>query len=216
VLPLAVGVALSPIPIIAVILMLVSSRTRVNGPVFILGWLLGLGIVGGIVLVLAGPAGASSGGQPATWVSVLKLVLGILALLIAARQWRARPHGEEEPPAPKWMGAIEAFTPGKALGLGALLSGGNPKNTLLAVSAAATIAATSLSGGQQFVAYAIFAIIGTIGVLIPVVIYFAMGKRAASLLDRLKQWMAHNNAVIMFVLMLVIGAKLIGDGISGL
>ena len=48
------------------------------------------------------------------------------------------------------------------------------------------------------------------------VLYFAMGKRSAELLGRLKDWMGHNNAVIMAVLCLVIGAKLIGDALSGL
>ena len=216
ILPLAVGVALSPLPIIAVILMLVTARARVNGPAFIVGWLVGLAVVGAIVLAIAGPAGASSGGQPAAWLSILKILLGLGFLSISLRQWRGRPHGDEEPPTPKWMGAIEAFTPVKALGAGVVLSGLNPKNLLLAVSAAASIAATGLSGGQQAVAYAVFAILGSVGVAIPVVIYFGMGERAGPLLDKLKQWMAHNNAVIMAVLMLVIGAKLIGDGLSAL
>ena len=42
ILPLAVGVALSPIPIIAIILMLGTPRARSNGPAFALGWLVGL------------------------------------------------------------------------------------------------------------------------------------------------------------------------------
>jgi hypothetical protein len=37
VLPAAVGVALSPIPIIGVVLMLVTPRGRVNGPMFLVG-----------------------------------------------------------------------------------------------------------------------------------------------------------------------------------
>ena len=41
VLPLAVGVALSPVPIIAVALMVMSQRARLNGPVFVIGWLTG-------------------------------------------------------------------------------------------------------------------------------------------------------------------------------
>jgi len=101
-------------------------------------------------------------------------------------------------------------------GGGAFLSGLNPKNLLLAVSAAAAIAATGISGGQQMLAYAIFVVIGSVGVAIPGVIYFAMGDQAAPTLDRLRQWLAHNNAVIMAALMLVIGAKLVGDGIAGL
>jgi threonine/homoserine/homoserine lactone efflux protein len=195
---------------------LVTPRARVNGPAFVVGWLLGLAVIGAIVLLVAGPAGAGAAGQPATWVSILKLVLGLALVLLAVRELRGRPQGDEEPPAPKWMGAIEAFTPSKALATGALLAGVNPKNTLLAVSAAASIAATGISAGQQAIAYAVFAIIGTVGVGAPVVIYFVMGDRAGPVLDRLKQWMQHNNAVIMGVLLLVIGAKLIGDAIGGL
>jgi len=39
---LGVGVAISPVPIIAVVLMLGTPRGRVNGPAFIAGWLAGL------------------------------------------------------------------------------------------------------------------------------------------------------------------------------
>jgi hypothetical protein len=215
ILPLAVGVAISPVPIIAVILMLVSKRARVNGPAFIVGWLAGLALIGVIVLLIIKPTDASSGGQPATWVSVLELVLGLLLLLVAVKQWRSRPHGDEEPAPPKWMGAIEAFSPAKALGAGAALAAANPKNLLLSIAAAAAIAATGISGGNQAVAYAVFALIGTIGVAVPVVIYFAMGDRAGPLLAGLRTWMARNNAVIMAVLLLVIGVKLIGDAITG-
>jgi hypothetical protein len=214
-LSLAVGVALSPLPIIAVILMLVTPRARTNGPAFILGWLVGLAIVGTIVLLVAGPTDASDDGEAATWADVLKLVLGALLVRVALRQWRGRPHGDEEPPAPKWMGAIDDFTPPKAAGAGAVLAGANPKNLLLAVGAATLIAQTGIPGGEQAVAYAVFALIGTIGVGAPVVIYFALGDRAGPILERLKQWMAHNNSVIMAVICLVIGAKLIGDAIAG-
>jgi hypothetical protein len=68
ILPLAVVVAFSPMPIVAVVLMLVSARARVNGPAFVLGWILGVGVVGGIILAVSGPADASDNGQPATWV----------------------------------------------------------------------------------------------------------------------------------------------------
>ena len=215
ILSLAVGVALSPVPIIAVILMLVTPRARSTGPAFIVGWLLGLAIVGVIVLGLVGPS-THDDGEPASWVGWLKLVLGAALVLLAAKQWRGRPHGDEEPPAPKWMGAIDSFTTAKALGAGAVLSGANPKNLLIAVGAAAAIAQTGIPGGEQAIAYAVFALIGTVGVATPVVIYFALGERAGPILDRLKRWMAHYNGVIMAVLLLVIGVKLLGDGIASL
>jgi hypothetical protein len=43
-----------------------------------------------------------------------------------------------------------------------------------------------------------------------------MGDRSRKLLDAIKDWRAANNAVIMAVLLLILGVKLIGDGISGL
>jgi hypothetical protein len=215
-LALAIGIALSPIPIIAVVLMLTTPRARANGPAFVLGWLLGLGVVGAIVLAVAGPANASSSGAPATWVSWLKIILGAGLLLIAVRQFRGRPHGEDQAPMPKWMGAIENFKPAAALGTGALLAGANPKNLILAVAGAAAIAQTGIAGAQQAIAYLVFAVIATIGVGAPVVIYFAMGERSQELLGKLKNWMGQHNAVIMSVLCLIIGAKLIGDAISAL
>jgi Sap, sulfolipid-1-addressing protein len=212
----AVGVAVSPIPVIAVTLMLVTSRARVSGPAFVAGWLVGLAVVGTIVLLLAGPAGPSSGGKPTTWVSLLKLLLGVLLLLLALRRLRGRPRSEEEPAMPKWMGAIESFSPAKAAGAGAAMAGANPKNALLAVTAAASIAATGVAGADQAVAYAVFAVIGTVGVAAPLLVYFAMGDRAEPVLERLKHWMTQNNGVIMAVLLLVLGIKNIGDAISGL
>ena len=42
ILPTAIGVAISPVPIIAVILMLFSAKAKRNGLAFLLGWLGGL------------------------------------------------------------------------------------------------------------------------------------------------------------------------------
>ena len=196
--------------------MLSSRRAKVNGPAFVLGWLIGLGVVGAFVLSLAGSGGASKSGAPAAWVSWVKIVLGVLLLLVAVRQFRGRPHGDEAPQMPKWMATIDKTTPVAAVGLAAVLSGANPKNLLLAVAGAAAIAGTGISGSQQALAYLVFALIGTLGVGIPVGIYFAMGARSEKLLAGLKDWMSAHNAVIMTVLCLIIAAKLIGDGISGL
>jgi hypothetical protein len=68
---------------------------------------------------------------------------------------------------------------------------------------------------DEIVAYVVFVLVATLGVGAPVVIYFALGDRSRPLLERLKNWMAQHNAVIMSVLVLVIGVKLIGDAITG-
>jgi threonine/homoserine/homoserine lactone efflux protein len=216
VLGVGVGVALSPIPIVAVVLLLATPRARSNGPAFLLGWIAGLTIVGAIVLLVSGGADATGDDGPATWVGVLKLVLGALLLALALKQWRGRPRGDEAPPLPKWMQTIDAFQPPKALAMGGLLSGVNPKNLLLTVAAATAIAQTGVGGGRQAIALAIFVVVGSLGVGAPVVLYFALGERSQELLDELKAWMIAHNAAIMAAILLVLGAKLIGDGLAGL
>ncbi len=213
-LPIAVGVAVSPLPIVAVVLMLASaSASAQNAVAFVLTWFVTIGGIVAAVSLLAGSADDESGG-PGPWTGWLKIVLGVLMLLLAVRQWQARPGDGEEPHIPAWMEAVDALTPVKAAGLAALLGGVNPKNLLLAVSGGAAIA--SVAGGQigaSLGAAALFALTASVGVAVPVVVYVVAGERAASILGELRTWLVHNNAVIMTMLLLVIGAKLVGDGI---
>jgi threonine/homoserine/homoserine lactone efflux protein len=215
-LPAAVGIAISPIPIVAVVLMLTSARGRVNGPAFLVGWVVGVAAAGAILLLIAGAIGGQDDGQPADWVSWLKLVLGAALLFLALKQWRGRPRAGVEAPTPKWMDAVDDFTPAKAVGTGVVLSALNPKNLILTIAGMAAVAAAGIPVGQQAIALLVFTLIASIGAATPVIIYFALGERAAEPLGHLKGWMAHNNAVIMAVLLVVIGAKLIGDAIAGL
>ncbi|HYB25429.1 MAG TPA: GAP family protein [Solirubrobacteraceae bacterium] len=216
VLSFGVGVALSPVPIIAVVLMLSTPKGRVNGPTFLLGWVLGIAVLGTIVLLAASGASASKHGAPATWVSILKIVLGLLLLALAVKQWRGRPRGDGAPRLPAWMKTIDKFTAVRSAAMGVALSAVNPKNLLLVVGAAAAIAQTGASAVSQAVALAVFIVIATLGVGAPVAIYFLMGARATKILDGLHDWMARENATIMAVICVIIAAKLIGDAITAL
>lgn len=215
-LPFAVGVGLSPIPIVAVVVMLSTPRGHVNGPAFLVGWIIGLAAVGTAVIAIAGGAGASDGGEPSSGAGVAELALGALLLVLAVKQWRGRPRGDEEPELPGWMARVDAFSPVKAAGMGVLLSAANPKNLVLTAGAAAAIAETGIAAGDEAVALAVFVVIGTIGVIAPIVISLTMGARANALLEELHSWLARENATIMAVLCLVIGAKLLGSGIAAL
>jgi threonine/homoserine/homoserine lactone efflux protein len=195
--------------------MLTTSRGRVNGPAFLVGWVLGLVIVGAIILAIADPAGASESGTTSSddyWVNI---GLGLLLLLISAYQFRSRPRRGEEPKLPRWMTAVEKARPPAALGIGAAMSGANPKNLLLAIGAATVIAESGIAVSQQVLAYAVFAVLATVGVGAPVAFYFALGDRSEERLARLKDWMGRNNAVIVAVICLLMGLNLIGEGIAG-
>lgn len=214
ILPEAIGVAISPFPIMAMVLMLGSTKGKSNGLAFLLGWLIGLGLIGTLVLLFADPAGASTDTGPALWVGWLVLALGVLTVFLGFKQWRGRPSPGAEVEMPKWMQAIDQFTAGKSLGIGFLLAAVNPKNTTLTLAAAAAISAAGLSTGEAFGTLGVFVLIGTLGLLIPLAIYLFMGDRAPSILSDINQWLGAHNSAIMAVLFVVIGFKLVGNGLQ--
>lgn len=216
ILAFGVGAGLSPLPIIGVILVLGTPRARVNGLAFLTGWLAGIAVVGTIVLIVSSGAGAGKDDTPAEWVSVLQLGLAVLLLAVAVRQWRGRPHEGEEAPMPAWAQKVNDFTPGRAGVLAFALAAVNPKNLLFVVGAAAAIARTGASTGSQAMAFAVFTVIASLGVGVPVVLYLTMSERSARILGELKAWMSVHNAAIMTTICLILAAKLAENGISGL
>lgn len=213
----AVGIAISPLPLIAVVLMLSTPRGRANGLAFTAGWLLSLAVVVGAVVAAAsgGNADRHSHGTSG-WAAWVKLGLGVVFLLLAVRQWRGRPREGHEPGTPKWMAAIDGFGPAKSAGLAAVLAVVNPKNLVLAVGGALGIAASGADGGGKAAAAALMVVIGSLCALLPLGVYLCGGSRAAHVLDGWKTWMAAHNAAIMVTVLAVLGAKYVGDAVSAL
>jgi threonine/homoserine/homoserine lactone efflux protein len=214
-LPLALGIAISPIPIIAVILMLFSQRARANSSMFLLGWI--VGVLGGtiVLLIIANTQDLSqSNGQPDDSVSTIKLVLGLLLIAAAHRQWLKRPKEGETVALPKYLQAIDTLTPLKAAGLGVVLSVVNPKNLMMIIAGTLVISQADLSDSDTIIAVLVFVLIAISTVTVPVILYNVMGERAQPILDTMRTWLAHNNATVMAVLLLVIGFVLIGKGIA--
>jgi threonine/homoserine/homoserine lactone efflux protein len=215
-LPLAVGVAISPIPIIAVILMLFSDRAKQNSLAFMLGWIVGIVVAMTILIGVASTQDLSTGGQPSDTSSWIKLVLGLLLIVAAAGQWRKRPKPGQEATMPAWMGRIDTMKPGAALGLGFLLSAVNPKNLLLIAGSAVTISQADLSSTDQAIVVGVFTLIGACTVAVPTLGYLFLGAKAQPKLDAAKLWLSANNTTVMAVLLLVIGVSLFGKGLGAL
>lgn len=214
ILPLALGIAITPTAIIAAILMLLSPKAKSTSVGFLVGWLLGI-IAAAVVFTLISsviPTGDSNESKPI--VGGVKIVLGVLLLLLAVRQVRSRPKDGTEPALPKWMSAIDTMTASRGLGLGLLLSAVNPKNLLLGAAAGLAIGSGGLSVSETVVSIAIFTIIAASTVAIPVVAFLAASSKMAHPLEVLRKWLVHNNATVMTVLLLVIGVVLIGKGIG--
>jgi len=215
ILPYALGLALTPTAIIAVILMLFSARARSNGPAFLAGWVIAMTVVLVIVLAVSSSAGAASG-NPSRLASVVLTGLGVLLVLLAVRTWRSRPAPGVDAPMPRWMTAIDSLAPSRAFLIGAVYTGVSPKSLALIIAAGLAISQANLSTGKQAVAVIEFVVIGSITILIPVLYSLLGGQRAKVTLETWKAWLVANNAAVVAVILVLLGAVLIGDGIGPL
>jgi threonine/homoserine/homoserine lactone efflux protein len=214
-LPLAVVVAISPVPIVAVILMLLAPEARGTSMGFLTGWLVGIAGITTVVLLVAGDTDRA-GSRSSTAASWVELVLGVLLLPLAVQQWRSRPRPGEKPAAPRWIAATDRFTAPRAGGLGLVLSVANPKALLVCVAAGATIAASNVDGVQATWSVVGFTVIAASSVAVPVLAYAVAGTRMTPALESLRSWLTVRGAAVTAVLLLAIGLVLIGQGLGGL
>lgn len=214
-LPLAIGIAISPIPIIASILMLLSPRARRTSLAFGFGWLVGVVLSVVAFTLLAGvlPERHADGSRPGF--AVLQVVLGVALLVLCARRWRSRPQPDEDAKLPAWMAAIDAIGTPKALTLGFLLAAINVKNLMLSLSAGATFGHADLGTRATAGTIAIFVVIAVSTVAIPVIAFQLAPQRIGARLGPVRSWLVAHNAAIMSVLLLVLGAHVLGKGIAG-
>ena len=216
ILPLAVAVTISPVPIIAEILLLFTKKPVPNAGAYLAGFIVGVGGFLGILVAVAGSVNLSSGSDPSKGAGSIELLLGVLLLAASLRRFRARPKPGEDTPMPKWMNGIADFSPAKSLGIGIALGALNPKNIVVGVAAAVAIASATLSTGDQIVAMVVYVVVAALGVAAPLVVALALGDKAASILDGWKAWLGQNNATVMAVLFLVFAVVLIGKGVAAL
>jgi len=216
VLPFAVGVAIVPIPVIAVIVILFSRRARSNGPVFLLGWASGLAVAFGLVFALASAADPSDDSTASDGLSWLRIALGVALLLAGLRSWRKRPAPSATPELPGWMSGIDELTPSRTILLAVFLAAANPKNLVLIVGAAAGVAQLGVPTGDAVAALVVFVVVGSLSVAAPVCYYLLGGERAKVTLDEVKGWLAANNAVVLTVLFVVFGVVLIANALPPL
>ena len=216
VLPLAIGVMISPLSIIVVISMLSSKRAKSNSLIFLLGWILGLSVIIGVVLLITGMLDFSPRSEPSVGASIIKVLAGVLILYLAVRVWKVSITPGEQPPLLTRINAIDTYTSAKAFGLGLLLSAAYPKNLTLTLIAALNIAQAQVSGLLNTEVFAVFIIISSILVVIPVLTSFVLGDKAAQTLDSWKAWNIEHYTAVMLVVFLALAAMNLGKGLNGL
>jgi hypothetical protein len=218
VVPIAFGLMLvNPLPIMAVILLLFSIRAGTVVTAFLVGWLAGLLIVGWLLIFVV-PAERLVGTErdPSTLASVVRIILGVGLLWLAARKWMTRPQEGEAAKLPGWVTSLESASPLSALGIGAAMGGVNPKNLVFAVSAAVAIAEWQLPTAENAILLVVYAFVGSLGVLVPAIWRAVGGERAAATLQEWRLWLARNYNVLMGIVFVFFGVMVISKGVSGL
>lgn len=209
--PLAIGIAASPFPVIPAILLLLTPRATANAGAFLAGWAAGILIGTSAAVLLASVVEGFD--EPPTWVAWARIALGAALVVLGVRQWRSRGEVSE---APGWMSSLASATPGSAGRLGLLLSLANPKILLLSVAAGLSIGAAEVSAVVAALTVVAFTLAGSVSVGLPLLAHLLLGERATAPLERARDWLVAHNATVMALVVLVIGVVLLTEGLAGL
>ncbi|MGV0836280.1 GAP family protein [Mycolicibacterium thermoresistibile] len=209
--PLALVIALSPLSIIPGVLVLHSPRPRPTGLAFLLGWLIGLTVLGMAFVAVSGLLGGGLE-HPPSWASWLRIVIGVLLIALGIYRWVTRHRSTETP---GWMRSLTTVTPSRAAITAAVLTVVNPK--VLFICAAAGLAiGTAGVGDFAWLAIVYFALIAGSTVALPILAYALAPDRLGAPLERLRNWMERQHGVLVAVILMIIGAMVLYKGIHAL
>jgi len=226
--PLALGIVMSPLAIMALVAVLLSRRSRVNGVAFLVGWALAVVVALVVASLVFGALEVHELGAPPLWVPVVRLVLGLLLLLGAVFVYR-RGHGHvvamaeastptevvaAAPQLPGWLRAVETFTPARSaiLGFGIFIL--NPVDASCAVLAALDLQLALADSGVILAAGIVFAVIGILPIAVPVIVTLVRGEAADPFLHAARTWISSHTNVLNAALLLVIAALQIEKAVS--
>lgn len=195
-------------PILAVVLMLMSEHGhgRANALALLIGWAVTLAVVVGGVAALGIGGDADSG--HGRGVAIAQLALAAILVVVIAVEWRGR-RGRD---APRWMDAIADFGPARALALGVALVVLNAKDGALAVAAGARLSEAHPSLGAGAVRVAVFVVVASATVIVPVVVDLALGDRAAPVLARWRDGLRRHGSTAVIATLAVVVAVLAIQG----
>ncbi|MBN9177794.1 MAG: GAP family protein [Microbacterium sp.] len=205
--PIAMGMVLSPLPIVAVVAILLAPRGRSSAPVYTATFTLVSLVVIGIGAL--GAAGAQSASGPDS--RIVSLVIGALLTIgfavFAIISWHGRPRNGEPAVAPKWLAAIDGVTPASAAGLGFVMAAANSKNIPLALKAGSVIGEAHLAPLLAAALCLAVAVAGSLLLIIPALVELTGSARVHTALVGLKSQLVEHNAAIMTALFAILAAN---------
>lgn len=215
ILPFAVAVALSSVPIMATIFILLSPNRARSALPFLIGWVIGLFVVVCACALLAQVVPTSRlPRQPDTAVGSIEIVVG-LALIVLALLTLRHARRQTEHNVPKWLKTAGELGAWEAFGLAFILNV-RPKALLLAIAAGLTIRADAESLTDALVAALIYTVIAASTVAVPIIGTLAAPARMEPRLVSMRGWLIDNGEALGAVIGVLIGVVIVGMGIARL
>ena len=211
-LPIALGIAASPWPIIALMILLMTPKSVSNSYAFLLGWFIGLIGVGVVVLHI--PGLSSDSGEPSQLMGWIRLSLGAIFLIFSLLLIKDMVYNKNRPDIPKWIEKVDSYGFFQALVIGFILSGLNFKNASMVATGAASIGSSGISYRQELIVLLLFCLISSLGVLIPHTIFLLFRKNAEVIYGKIKFWLLKNRVLILLVVLLIFGSISLYRGIA--
>ena len=210
----ALAAMLSPTTLsFSVLALVLGDRPLRTGFFFYLGALtatLGIGVLAAFVL---GDAAASSDpSSPKTWVAVFDIVAGALVLLYALRLWRRPSDPAKTQAMIDRMGKLATSPAVAIVGAGAALA--NPGGFIpLALKA---LSETDPSTTEYIVGWIAFTLVSLLPLAIALLLLAVARSWTMPKLQAVQQWFQRNLKTVAVVLLVVLGAVLLRNGIAGL
>jgi len=200
-------IALEPIPILGGVLLLTVERGRPKAIAFLLGWALALAIIGVAIIITGGLVSTPSGSASSKASATLDVVLG-LALAAFAFRTRAKTRNDVEAGTPAWMKRLDTMSPVAAFVLGMFLP-----PYMIAVAIGNDIVRQDLSTAARVTAVVLYVIIGSLGILVPIMVTVVRPKSSDAVLAGWRVWLQRNWPVLLFWLLVGIGVYLVIKGV---
>ncbi|TQJ32103.1 GAP family protein [Microbacterium sp. SLBN-146] len=205
--PMAVGMLISPLPIVAIIAILLSARGRSAAPAYAASFTLLAFVFTGLGAVSAAGASEANSGGGKVAVLILTILLTVGFTVLALTSWVSRPKAGAAPEPPAWLAAVDSITPARAAGLGLLMAVTNSKNIPLELKAGSVIGAAHDNPAVAAMICLLFAVAGSLAIILPTLLASSGSPAVTRALARLKSDMITHNAVIMTVLFAILAAN---------
>lgn len=210
----AMGAAITPVPIMVVVVFLLMKGGRPKAWAYGVGAIVGLSIAS-IAIFLGANNATDTTSSASTMSRVFSGVVTALFFFFAYRMFTTRPRKGEVPPEPGWMTKVGSMNVAMAFVMGAAMLTINAKNLPIMASLGPSIAAAGGTTTEGIVACVVFAVIASLGVLAPSIAVLFMGDHADATLAEWKTWLLFNNKLIMAILFVLLGANSLGSALGG-